>query len=1422
MIEQVNNFIAGMVRDLDPSKTPPDAYYHAVNITLSSVDGMVRARRIAGDGKINFSFPQSVIPVAAFECMATYGSQKLPRESVVVFALSQENLDGYIYIVDTSKKLKGEEYSVHLIYDDSRRPIRDRSEPIWSAFYEGFEMDLYVYGDADDYYAYWVDNASPMRHIRLHVQNPSVLDNATAQLSPLYIANEPDLLYVQPLYPVNELELSSVEEDGALAAGSHYFWYRYYNSETGRYSTWSLPLGPVDIVPSPLGASINDTYGGLPGTITNKSVVLKVDKNHFHHLYYDSIQVATSYSGGGAELQLRVTSPSKAWFFLLNHASLFKITGTEEFEIMNIEEVQEPYAQILSGRTLEIANGRAYLGAPVYWDLEVPEPTDLGAQTIRVPYSGPTDLLAGPQYSWNDEKGYGKGPLASIKAGYWRGEVYRFARSYVNKFGFWAAPKPFDFSGVQYQITAGADPNDQWSKNHSAGPDWKFCPRDYRNGCIFSLSGEWLDAFHLRFQGLDNHPSWAYGLAIFRLPRKADILGQAPVIPGAAFQGGALMQAGADTLSAGTYTTAFQTSPYGWDYDGSEDFAGPKIIARGHAKNLTYMYIPDGTYNGLQDIRWENAYWRTGLSQAPGYNYGGFIYSPRRVNLIWMHPLEYLASEDGSGLILQGNEVVNVIDVYALQSFLMHQNAQEIRPGYTEAGGYVNQRGGQYSWVYVMRANANCYRYFWNYDFLDPSALPGLSTPVINTAAKQSAIIKAYKLFWGNEPVVAGTPLSKDAAMQHIRLICNEYNLAVAQTKNADAFWKDVQMIPPGDSYTQKALVLDLGDEVPSPAAMKGIHDPTAFIYTNYVAVGAAAPFYLLFGTSAPMSSGDPRAESDVMATADDWTEAQGAQNDYANHPVITPASSSVFFLANIRRGLGDERYGEPDTIQNYIYTGAYKIITGADIEDNTIFSMDVAGGDCYLTRLTAQVRQNAMRRHGAEMNGNDNRYLEVGSGEYYFKKFARACNFIDFVETIDCWVEASVNGLHLFRSRDAYPDGVSLAPVNNDQLASTNAAYGTMKPFLSPRLYERPSGMFRDNLTRLWASKDLRQAIVGSPGSRIHISTQNILNRGMPGFGYWRAADFYDLPGDTGAISKIVYSDQNSLISVCADGVYVIYLGQVERQNTEGGIELVQTSIPINYAKALRPNTEGVGDAGSQHLRMVRKAPGGVYFFDLRRGQVCRVERETITVESPGRVATQIQSIVKGGSSESLVLFGFWISKGTEQRIGWILDKFGLCYLDQLKVFETFLKVPETTSFIGLARDVGIAIINEAGYIFRYDNDPSEPMLMGGDAPGEIWVSLNGVGTQAADIPKSLISAQADGEGSDPGHAELLIPETSQYSDAVQFSARRRHAWIYNRFSEAGTAQRLSGRTLLLKIALPRADTLIRRIILTYRKRNR
>ena len=1233
-MEQQFNFVEGLNTDLDPSRMSPGQYREAVNMYLTENAGHLSMANLPN--VLNLS-SQLDVDLSGFQimyaasCTITVGPAKIERPGSIIW-FQDASGRARIVLLDSTNNI------FSLIYDDTLSPTRDRQDPLNLTR----EIDAYHYAEGGKHWVYWTDGENPLRRIEAHVEEQNVWNNSISPYSSLYIPNEPDLLLVQRLWPVDMPVVSDIKDvGGGLKTGKYSFAYRYTNSENNVFSSWSLICLGVNITPTLSTDGTNEANGGGINTITSKSIELTIDKQHFHHQYYDSIQIAAIRKTGTDTVEAKLLSPSKSYYGSQLSPSVIEYTGNEATSVVTINEIVLEEAHIQTSTTIEISEGRIFLASPKYWDLKIQGPITFSASThveeIPVQVDPMNQVVINGQ-GYYDE-------MNELKKGYFRGEVYPFNLEWVNKFGFFSFPYRLQFptSGRYDQLNHASTWQLNWSD--SSGSDWKFPKRNSQEGSMFNSAGDSLRAFGLQLSNIIGHPDWAYGVCVTRAERKKDIVAQTPVIHSMAVQGIGRFESetAADQIENSVNTdkaSPVHVRPGLYDYDGNLDTYLPRMLAHGHTKHYVSRQVFVSNVVGQNDDRGvfhlseRLAYW--------GDNSRNVIDNPK-TSLVYLYPLEYIANNAGEILFdLEGDERLDVIDLVALESYSNIINADDtLEP---PVASYGFGRLPRYSFIYSPRL-AESYYYHNN----------GVGTLAsdVQSFANLLKIEDVYRQTLGGGPIVTTEAYSNRDVLNHIRIIDGLQQLVDQQTENPNQIWKDFQFIAAGPTINQRSLVVSL--EHDSSQSVDFLYDPTARILDEYITnpVGGNQ-FSDLFGNSNEIS--DRSILEDSISPFSTSSDAQATPfSRFAPHPNTVP-----IYIVNIVRGLSDNRYANTNEPLTSHFTGAYLPLGTTELTDPNGVDMTVFGGDCYITRLIAQIRNNAPYKEKSEIIDSENySHLIESSNTSSTNVINQAfkCTAYTFLyEEIDLWIESTVNGHYVQRSNSVYPKGIESRDISGQidvvsPPASIDEFYNPSNSALqmmsASRTYLYNLAYSSENNIRTFTFPGDSFIVRTIIPERIHYSNQKILNSQLDGFDRFFTSDSFDLDGTFGKIWKLLRGSNKRLYAFQHNGVAQLQLSRSLIEDAEGFLLSTTSGQVIGYAYYINDNQDGGGEFGIQGVQSVIDVESGIFGFDFERRSAFMLSGDTIKSISYLQVEREIESKFNDPNPSS---YGCWYHPKTKR----------------------------------------------------------------------------------------------------------------------------------------------------------------------------
>lgn len=365
-----NTFNNGLNKDVDSRSQLPTTYRDAKNITVMGNGDFFSASNISGSKDLSELVPNSsllnVNVLGAFDCIGTYfsyGDDVQKNPSIVVFITYTDN-------GTTFDCIKLYDIKNNVVHDLLVTSVQDEST-IYEAlsFPENGTIDAVVFGENNVDRIYFEDCKNPLRDF-------DITDNAIANAR---------VLTTQPLAPVDQISyVTQINGSGQNESGTYNFAYRYFNTETKKYTTWSLLTNGISVYPLDFSdvETLDEIYGGVPNEVTRKSIVLSIQKTDQYSLNFDSIQLAVIKNTDGLSQPSSIafiTSPNKDWFES-PQSIVYDGSGLET--TIDSQEIVTEDAAVRSAKTLVAKDNVLFRGNVKYHDRLVEEITYSGANTI--------------------------------------------------------------------------------------------------------------------------------------------------------------------------------------------------------------------------------------------------------------------------------------------------------------------------------------------------------------------------------------------------------------------------------------------------------------------------------------------------------------------------------------------------------------------------------------------------------------------------------------------------------------------------------------------------------------------------------------------------------------------------------------------------------------------------------------------------------------------------------------------------------------------------------------------------------------------------------------------------------------------------------------------------------------------------------
>lgn len=326
--------------------------------------------------------------------------------------------------------------------------------------------------------------------------------------------------------------------------------------------------------------------------------------------------------------------------------------------------------------------------------------------------------------------------------------------------------------------------------------------------------------------------------------------------------------------------------------------------------------------------------------------------------------------------------------------------------------------------------------------------------------------------------------------------------------------------------------------------------------------------------------------------------------NTYINEYSAFSEDSSyinLIAIANVKLGLGDDRYGEATDLQEYVSTGCVYTFSDAEVAtlegggDVVLGDLDVWGGDCFVSAHTFKVTDssysivNQPKHNGAAQTGTDllskwnNTLFEDLSDTTTLSMPVAVENAAQYVQVI---LESEYNG------------GVREVDILEGSSAAIPVMTGSVDTARTPLTYRYNLNLNKNNSQKIYVTKPQFSFEQNEFGARVIYSDLKIYNSDQAGFDIFRVGNIHDLEEKYRPITKLALAG-NQLYSIHEQGVIYLPTGEGQIEQADGGVLAVRSGEVIG--KPIIIDSE----RGGQHLRGIVETGNVIYIPDNRNKSV-------------------------------------------------------------------------------------------------------------------------------------------------------------------------------------------------------------------------
>jgi len=296
--------------------------------------------------------------------------------------------------------------------------------------------------------------------------------------------------------------------------------------------------------------------------------------------------------------------------------------------------------------------------------------------------------------------------------------------------------------------------------------------------------------------------------------------------------------------------------------------------------------------------------------------------------------------------------------------------------------------------------------------------------------------------------------------------------------------------------------------------------------------------------------------------------------------------------IVNVTNGLTDDRYGETDSLYEFISTGKIRPLTEAEVSGNTAITVDVWGGDCFVSLHSFKVTDNYF---GV---ANNEKYATTTQNETeVFTRWGVNFDTTATSTTPLSWpVPFKTCSTVLSVVLESEYNGATTSKAPLDYVNSTNGfkiPFSTEKGIWKiPFSYGYNINYNTANIEKIFLPPYAGQLNLEELKARVVYSDQKVYQTGVTGFDRIRVSNILDLDETYGGITKLALAGDD-MIAIQERGTAYLPVDSSQTETTDG------TTLSIRSSEVVGLPTYISRRYGSQHLKSVLQADRTIFFLD-------------------------------------------------------------------------------------------------------------------------------------------------------------------------------------------------------------------------------
>lgn len=322
--------------------------------------------------------------------------------------------------------------------------------------------------------------------------------------------------------------------------------------------------------------------------------------------------------------------------------------------------------------------------------------------------------------------------------------------------------------------------------------------------------------------------------------------------------------------------------------------------------------------------------------------------------------------------------------------------------------------------------------------------------------------------------------------------------------------------------------------------------------------------------------------------------------------------------IVNITNGLTDDRYGDINNLHEFVSTGTTYILSDAEVSGNTAITVNVFGGDCFVSLHSFKVTDNYFGvANNEKYSSSTQTELQVAARwGVSFDTGTSVANtpiswpvpFKTCSTVLSVVLESEYNGATTSKAPTGYSDSTNgfKIPFSTEK--------GTWK---IPFAYGYNANYNLGNVEKIFLPPYDGQLNIETLKARIIYSDQKVYQTGVSGFDRIRVSNILDMDETYGGITKLALAGDD-MVAVQERATAYLPVDSATTETTDG------TTLSIRSSEVIGLPTYISRSYGSQHLPSVLQADRTIFFVDNLNQLVVRfADRGLELISEKGGVKT-------------------------------------------------------------------------------------------------------------------------------------------------------------------------------------------------------